>query len=86
MAHVGQKFRLYGVSSQRAAVCQIELDILLFNGFHGLLELAGGLLDLCLHIPLSLLEVLGQGVNMATQVVKFCRIRGRQTQSVVTAG
>ena len=78
MAHIGQKFRLHGIRPQRAAVGQIELDILLLNGFHGLLQLAGGLLDLRLHIPLGLLKVLGQGVNIATQMMKFCGIRRRQ--------
>ncbi len=63
MAHVGQKLRLGAIGLQGASVCQVELDVLDLDGFHGLLQLLGGLFDLGLQIVMGGGKMVPEGVE-----------------------
>ena len=48
MGHVGQKFRFYAARLQRFLACQIQLDILNFDGFKGFSQVFSGLVHVLL--------------------------------------
>src|SRR5690606_29075144 len=71
MAHVRQELRLDAAGLLGGLASQIQLDVLDLDGFQGLAQVLGGLIDVLLQLALGALHGLGHVVDALGQVLEL---------------
>ncbi|MCY1438225.1 hypothetical protein D9M71_544170 [compost metagenome] len=78
MAHIGEELGLDPAGLESLLARQTQLDVLHLDGFHGVAQVFGGLLDAQLQLLVGILQRLGHTVDAGGQFVQLAAGEGRQ--------
>ena len=71
VAHVGEEFGLDAAGFLGGFACQVQFDVLDLDGFQGLAQVLGRLVDILLQLALGALHGLRHGAHAQCQVIQF---------------